>query len=290
MHTHVRPLQPSLQQTFDGRPDHSRHSSSEAAHLKHARPPLSTAMPGLAVAFGDLGGTAVGATLTEQIGARLKRDIVAGVLAPGEKLRVRELALRYDVGTSPIREALTRVVADGLVTAEGRRGFRVAAISEADLHDLTHVRIMVETEALRLSIQKGDDAWEASVVSAYHSLGKLEVGGAVNNFVEWEVRNWLFHHATIAACGSPRLLAIAETLHHQHRRYRTLSHGAGQGGRNIHSEHGQIVEALLARDSERACRAATDHILSTAGKIRLSGPRPPHRVRVRPARIRHATR
>ena len=210
------------------------------------------------------------ATLTETIGVRLKQDIVAGQLPPGGKLRIRELAARYDVGTSPIREALTRVAADGLVTAEGRRGFRVATISEEDLIDLTNVRILVETEALRLSIQHGDDAWEASVVSAYHSLGKLEGSGNVTNYTEWELRNWLFHRSTISACGSARLLSMAEQLHNQHRRYRTLSHGSGTGTRNVHTEHEEIVEAVLARDLQRACGAAAKHIQNTANKIRLA--------------------
>jgi DNA-binding GntR family transcriptional regulator len=258
-----------------------------AATLKTARTRASRPAHEPPVPFGAYNPDG-SSTLTELIGARIKQDIVAGQLAPGEKLRIRELALRYDVGTSPIREALTRIVADGLVTAEGRRGFRVATISEADLQDLTRVRIVVETEALRLSIEHGDDAWEAAVVSAYHSLGKLEGGGTVSNFVEWEVRNWIFHRATIDACGSVRLLAMAEQLHHQHRRYRTLSHGSGPGARNVHAEHAAILEAVLARDTERACRAAADHIRSTAGKIRLSNRRPPLRTTAARTRTRSA--
>lgn len=208
-----------------------------------------------------------GATLTETISVRLKQDIVTGQLRPETKLRIRDLALRYEVGTSPIREALNRLATDGLVTAEGHRGFRVAGISREDLLDLTNVRVLVETEALRLSIEKGGDAWEAGIVSAYHTLRKLEATSRVLDFAEWESRNWNFHLATMAACGSVRLLSIAQKLHSQHRRYRTLSHGNKVGSRNVHAEHTDIFKALLDRDVERACEAATAHIRNTANKI-----------------------
>lgn len=209
----------------------------------------------------------IATTLTETIALRLRQDIVAGQLRPEMKLHIRDLAARYSVGTSPIREALNRLAADGLVTAEGHRGFRVAGISKEDLLDLTNVRILIETEALRLSIGKGGDAWEAGVVSAYHTLSKLEANSRILHNAEWERRNWQFHLATIAACGSERLLSTAQKLHNQHRRYRTLSYDNKVGNRNVHAEHTDIFKALLDHDIERACRAAATHIQNTANKI-----------------------
>lgn len=217
----------------------------------------------------------VATTLTETIALRLKQDIVAGQLRPEMKLRIRDLAARYSVGTSPIREALNRLATDGLVTAEGNRGFRVAGISNEDLLDLTNVRILIETEALRLSIEKGGDAWEAGLVSAYHILRKLEANSRIVDYAEWERRNWHFHLATISACGSARLLSIAQKLHNQHRRYRTLSHDDKVGNRNVHAEHTDIFKALLDRDIERACRAAATHIRNTANKILTAHARQP---------------
>jgi DNA-binding transcriptional regulator YhcF (GntR family) len=73
-------------------------------------------------------------------------DVVCGKLAPGERLRVEHLKDQYAVGAGTLREALSLLVADALVTSEGQRGFRVAPISMEDLEDVTNTRVMLETE------------------------------------------------------------------------------------------------------------------------------------------------
>ncbi len=96
-------------------------------------------------------------TLIERTYGQLREDILSGRLAPGEKLLVEHLKLRYEVGAGTMREALSRLVSEAMVVAEGQRGFTVAPISIEDLADVTNVRVAFETEALRSSIRNGDD-------------------------------------------------------------------------------------------------------------------------------------
>lgn len=208
-------------------------------------------------------------TLVEFAYEALRQDILRGALPPGEKLRVEVLRERYDVGASTLREALTLLVGENLVTAEGQRGFRVAPISLEDFHDLIRVRKLIETEALRDSIRQGDDEWEAGVVGAFHRLSKVEeqlkTGDPSGLSGEWEVRNRAFHEALIGACSSRWLRHFYDMLYQQSERYRriALSSSGHVTKRDVHAEHEAIMAAALARDEDEACRVTRDHIQRT---------------------------
>src|SRR5690606_36198597 len=96
-------------------------------------------------------------TLSERAAALVEHDILVGVWSPGDRLGIQALSERYGIGATPLREGLSRLVSRGLISAVGQKGFRVASVSEADLVDITEVRIMIETEALRRSIRDGRD-------------------------------------------------------------------------------------------------------------------------------------
>jgi DNA-binding GntR family transcriptional regulator len=141
-------------------------------------------------------------TLVEATYLRLRRDIIEGRLAPETKLRVEHLKDDYQIGAGTLREALSLLLSDALVTSEGQRGFYVSPISLDDLRDITQQRILLECEALRQSIADGGDDWEAELVAAYHRLAQMEKaqGGAKKkNAAEWELRNRQFHEALIGA-------------------------------------------------------------------------------------------
>src|ERR1700726_3546081 len=117
------------------------------------------------------GGEAAGAdTLSERAAGILQRDILAGKLPPGSRLAITELAQHYDIGATPLREGLSRLVSRGLIVAIGQRGFRVASVSREDLFDITRMRVVIEVEALGLALENGGDAWEANILSALHQL------------------------------------------------------------------------------------------------------------------------
>jgi GntR family transcriptional regulator, carbon starvation induced regulator len=96
----------------------------------------------------------------------MRVDIVHGALASNARLGIAETAARYSVGATPLREALSRVAARGLVNAIGKRGFCVQSISRDDLAGIVRIRSVLDREAIRLSIAAGDGAWEGEIVGA----------------------------------------------------------------------------------------------------------------------------
>jgi len=212
-------------------------------------------------------------TLAEGAYLQVRRDIIEGRLAPGEKLRVEHLKDRYGIGAGTLREALALLLSDVLVVAEGQRGFHVAPISLQDLADITQTRVLLETNALRESIRNGDDEWEARLVAAFHKLSNSEERlDNHSNVREWEARNRSFHEALIAACDSPWQRYLIGLLYRQSERYRHLAITRMAMPRDVHAEHAAIIEAALKRDAERASRALEQHIRLTFDSIRLLAP------------------
>jgi DNA-binding GntR family transcriptional regulator len=205
----------------------------------------------------------VSRTLIEQSYQRLRGDIIEGRLGPGEKLRVEHLKARYGVGAGTLREAITRLVSDALVVAEGQRGFRVAPMALADLEDLTRLRLHIEIEALRHSIRHGDAAWRAQLQQAYDELSAFEQPIRGDQRARWEQLNVRFHEALIAACDSPWTLKVLRLLSRHSERYRRLAIGLGGDGRDVHAEHRDIFENAMRGQEARAALALEAHIRST---------------------------
>src|SRR5260370_10681967 len=165
-------------------------------------------------------------TQTSALVDRLRRDIVAGTLAPGAKLKISELAVNYGAGMIPTREALARLSSSGLVIAEDQRGFRVAPVSIEELQDLGALRRTLETRALAESLERGDVEWEASLIAAHHRMSRLtrrDAGGAPGFLQDWDEAHVEFHRALLGACRSPWLMQFVRTLGEQMNRYRHLS-------------------------------------------------------------------
>lgn len=202
-------------------------------------------------------------TLTDQAYQRLREDIVHSKFEPGEKLGIEFLKRTYDVGATPLREALYRLSADGFVQVQGQRGFRVADMSPGELADITDLRVVLEAMALTQSIKNSDDDWESRVVAAFHHLTKAE-NHTDPEIQEWEVRNREFHLALVSCCHSPWLMRFHEILYDQHKRYRNLARIDRSTRRNVHDEHIAICEAALAKDTKALCNANEEHIRTTA--------------------------
>src|SRR5262245_55717372 len=147
---------------------------------------------------------------------RLRDDIIGGTLAPSEKLRIEHLRQRYGMGASALREALSRLVSDGLAECEAQRGYWVSPVSRAELADITATRKVIEVEALRQSIELGTLEWEGRVVAARHSLERVEtsmVEATREVIMGWERANRAFHMALISGCPSRWLLRFTELLY-----------------------------------------------------------------------------
>jgi len=213
---------------------------------------------------------AIEPTINAAVFRQLRADIVACRLAPNERLRVEALRDRYGVGGSPVREALMRLEAEGLVTLEQNKGFRVAPVSKEHLIDLMKTRIEIECIALRWSIDKSGVAWEVDLVAAFHRLAhlkKLERSTGADVSSSWVKEHRNFHAALVAGCGSPRLMAIRDNLFAQAERYFALSIVSKVSARNDKREHEQIMRAALERNAPRATQLLTDHIDRTTERV-----------------------
>ena len=209
-------------------------------------------------------------TLADAAYDRLRQDIITGERAPGERLRIERLKGIYAIGPTPLREAMQRLSQDGLVTAQGNRGFTVAPLDPAEFADLNIARTAVEKEALRLSIANGGTEWEAGIVAAAYILkkedGALEsADGRVPD--SWERANAEFHAALVSACGSNWLLRIRSGLQDLCERYLRAAINRGHGARNLQAEHASILEAALQRDTNRACQLLEEHFVRTAATL-----------------------
>ncbi len=212
-------------------------------------------------------GEAGSRTLIERAYAQLRDDIIEGRLAPDEKLRVEHLKAHYQVGAGTLREAITRLVSDALVVAEGQRGFRVAPIALEDLEDLTRLRLHIEIEAFRQSIRHGDAAWRARLQRAFDDLSAVEQPVRAENRVCWEQLNARFHEALIAAHASPWTTKVLRLLTRHGERYRRYAIGLVDSGRDVHAEHSEIFELAMAGLEARAALALEAHIRATPDQL-----------------------
>jgi GntR family carbon starvation induced transcriptional regulator len=207
-----------------------------------------------------------GDTLSERAAAILERDILAGRLKPESRLAITELVRHYDIGATPLREGLSRLVSRGLIVAIGQRGFRVASVSRDDLADITRVRVVIEVEALRLAMAKGGDAWEANILSALHQLRRHieRVGIKFREGAEdFDALHKGFHTSLLQACGSMRLLAAHSDLYDQAYRYRRLMMRGFDSGERFAEVHRELAERVIARDAAEAQAMLAEHLEST---------------------------
>jgi len=219
------------------------------------------------------------ATLGEAAYQKLRADLVVGAFEPGKPLRLEALRQRYGFSFSPLREALTRLQAERLVVSTALRGFSVAPLSRQEMNDATETRILIECEALRLSMRKGDDDWEAAIVAAFHALrlqaerlSRTSGAAEAADVLAMEARHHDFHRALIAQCGSPRLLALADQLHVETQRYRLPSlvgRIAVKERRNVTAEHREIMDATLRRSNDAAALLAA-HYRRTSAAVEVA--------------------
>jgi DNA-binding GntR family transcriptional regulator len=209
-------------------------------------------------------------TLVSAIYSRVRADILSCRYPPGEKLLIGPLSQRFNVSLASVREALFRLVADGLVRAEDQRGFRVSPLSLADLRDVTETRIELECLALRRSIARGDAAWQAAVERAWANLQAAPHTLPDDDKVHheaWPVAHGRFHTALVAACGLEWLLRFRAILYEQSERYRRLGLTVTSKSRDTEGEHRRLFEATIRRDADAAAALLAEHFSRTANAI-----------------------
>lgn len=209
-------------------------------------------------------------TRAERVYAELRGDILAGRQPPGSRLPFAELTARYTASTGVVREALTRLTAERLVQSEPQYGFRVVPLSIADLKHLTAARASIETLVLGHALEHGGLDWESKVLAAHHRLGGTPQMATVDPSRlsdDWTAAHAAYHHALLAGCPNPRLLAIAESLRDAAELYRRWSVPLARADRDIGGEHRAILDAVLAHDTAAAIAALTAHIQETTNVL-----------------------
>ncbi|QND46001.1 FCD domain-containing protein (plasmid) [Rhizobium lusitanum] len=213
-------------------------------------------------------------TLSEQAASLVEQDILAGRWKPEMRLGIHALSAHYGIGATPLREGLSRLVSKGLISVVGQRGFRVASVSRADLEDITNLRKLIEAEALRLSMQKGDDAWEAGILAALHRLRRNVENNPEqmqDGNPEFDTLHKAFHRSLIAACGSERMLALHDSLYLQAYRYRRAMMGAIREKSWFLWEHQELADLAIARDEETVVARLSAHLHHTLDVVYDSG-------------------
>ena len=208
-----------------------------------------------------------GGTRADVAFGRLRADILAGRLSPGQRLKFPELPEAYGVSVSACREALTRLAGQGLVVSEPHLGYTVTPLSAEDLDELTDARIEMETLVFRRALTDGDLEWEQSVISTHHALTRIPMFSPNDPHRlrdEWATAHANFHQALLAGCRNKRLLEVARVMRDSAELYRAWSTSLGdEPDRDLAGEHKSLCDLALARDIDGAVEALADHISHT---------------------------
>lgn len=213
-------------------------------------------------------------TLSAGVRNILRAQILDGDLRPGARLKPAELAAQLGVSVGVVREALTRLVEQGLATSDPNRGFQVVKVSTEQIHDLTELRITVEQLALRWAIERGDIEWEADIAAAHHRLlatPRRDQSHPVSTTEEWAVAHREFHHVLIKGAGFPEIIDQCSRLFDGAELYRRWSAPASGNQRDVDGEHTDLMTAVLARDVDRALGLLRNHYRRTADLVLTFG-------------------
>jgi DNA-binding GntR family transcriptional regulator len=200
-------------------------------------------------------------TAGEKAYQRIRSDILFGRLEPQQRLKLDGLKDDYGVGLSTLRELLNRLTSEGLIVAEGARGFEVAPVSPKNFKEIANLRQLLECHAMEQSFALGDMEWESRVVSTHHKLSAMEnrvLQGDRSATLLWKRYDWEFHHALLSACGSKVLLDTHSAVYDKYQRYLIIA--VVFRGDIAAREHRQLLECALKRDTKAAQAVLTKHI------------------------------
>ncbi|QWF83299.1 GntR family transcriptional regulator [Amycolatopsis sp. CA-230715] len=207
--------------------------------------------------------------LSEQVYAQLRDAILRGDYAPGDALKPQDLAKERDVSLAVVREALVRVVGDGLADRLPNRGFAVPEFSDRRWQEIAEARRTIEPVVLRMAIARGDVEWEARVRATHHRLARTPPFAAEEGehlSAAWSEAHRAFHRALLDGCGNPVLLETFDRMWTASELARRWS-AQRTPGRDHLGEHRLLEEVALARDADAAAEALARHLTLTAAGL-----------------------
>ena len=213
-------------------------------------------------------------TRTDRVYERMRADIFAARLRPGQRLKFPELCSAYDTSVGVAREALARLGVERLVRPQAHRGYTVVELSADALADLTSARVELESLVFHHAVEHGGVGWEAEILSSHHLLCRIDVpldSASDDELESWYRAHEFFHRSLLSGCPSRRLREIALGMRSEAELYRRWALPLGnEKNRDVASEHAAILDAALAHDADEASGLLGDHIIQTS-QILISG-------------------
>ena len=192
---------------------------------------------------------------TDMVAALIRQLIITGELPAGGQLRQRDLAQRFGVSQTPVREALRRLESEGLVVGDTHRGFTVVEPDDGPVEENFQIRAALESLGASLAARKID----AGGIEALRDLNEA-MRGLADDDPQYADLNREFHFTVYEHAGSPLLLSLMRllwaSLHGGPRVSRTHAESARQ--------HDAIIDALSAGDAAAASARTYQHIMSAA--------------------------
>lgn len=205
---------------------------------------------------------------SEVIAKQLRHAIITGVVAEGEPVRQDDVARLFNVSKIPVREALKRLEAEGLVEFKRNKGAVVTRISEPELAQMFEVRILLEVKAISLAVPNMtavDFARADAICDAF--LSDDDVG-------HWSGLNWALHACLYEPAQRPFLLGLIRSIHDKVERYLRMQLSLSEGKSRADREHRGIVEACRQGDVALAMRLTEDHINGVCQSLYAQLPKP----------------
>lgn len=204
---------------------------------------------------------AVRQSTSDFIAETLREAIVSGQLPSGMLLKQDELAERFHVSKIPVREALKRLEAEGLVTFMRHKGAVVASMSPDEIWEYVEIRAMLEARAAELS------APHITEVNLEQARQALEAFGSERNPARWGEANWRLHSALYIDARRPVLMAEIRSLYDKVERYVRALLSVTPELPKTQREHQEILEAFAARNAERAAALTRAHVLDGGASL-----------------------
>lgn len=194
----------------------------------------------------------------------LREAIGRGVLRPGQALSQAELSSAFGVSTIPVREALRRLEADGLVVVRHNRGAFVAELTPADVRELYEIRTPLEVQALRLALPNFSGV---DIRAALDVLDRLDL---VDDGERWTVLDREFHLTLYRPCGRPRLLELIGRLRTNTELYHSALNSVVAVYPHCQAAHRAIVDACAAGQREQALALLAEHLDEGGERLALA--------------------
>lgn len=209
-------------------------------------------------------------TQQEKVYRSLRAKILDCSLEPGVRIQIGEICNKYGVSLGGAREALARLANDELLLVKPQRGFQVAPVSPKDVDDLTEFRVLIESDAVRLSIMNANMDWEENLVATYHRLTNTPLLDNDEISRDWVIAHNRFHDALTNRADNVWLLKTRQMLFDRSERYRAFVAQAKTEPRDIETEHQLIFDAAIARETDETIRLLSEHLRKTADMVMVA--------------------